>query len=262
RYSQFLNLVQQEGFSFADMWFPVDDTFRPGTADHYILGYSFDNRKSFSVNLEAYYKNYANIAEFRTFRGADEDLGKQTAAQNFYSGTGFAYGGDIFLRNHVKGFEGWIGYSLSWTKKEVDGYNFGDEYFPTYDRRHTITVMQDYWLNRKWRINMAFKYGTGQPYTEATGRYAVLKPDGNIYYLPLDGEKNAYRLPDYHRLDLGIFYNTSLFKMDTEIFLQIINVYNHRNVWFRQYKTFENPATRDDVNMLPLIPTAGVSFRF
>ncbi|GAB4374116.1 MAG: TonB-dependent receptor [Calditrichia bacterium] len=262
RYSQFLNLVQQEGFSFADMWFPVDETFEPGSADHFIVGYSFDNQRTFSVNVEAYYKNYTNIAEFRIFRGADEQLDNQTAAQNFYKGSGFAYGGDIYVRNNFGGIQGWIGYSLSWTKKEVEGYNFGKEYYPTYHRLHTITAIQDYWLSRKWRINLAFKYGSGQPYTEATARYAVLKPDGNIYYLPLEGEKNFHRLPAYHRLDLGIFYNTTFLKMHTEMYFQLINVYNHKNVWFRRYKTYENPATRDDFHMLPLLPTMGITFRF
>ncbi len=262
RYSQFLNLVQQEGLSFADMWFPVDETFKPGSADHYILGYSYDDTRHFSVNVEAYFKNYRNIAEYRSYRSADENLDHQTAAQNFYRGTGIAYGGDIYVRNKIGGLEGWIGYSLGWTKKKVNGYNFDREYYPTYDRRHTITAIQDFWLTRKWRMNIAFKFGSGQPYTEATARYAVLKPDGNVYYLPLEGEKNSYRLPDYLRMDLGIFYKTTWLGMGTEVYVQIINIYNHKNVWFRRYQTYNNPATRQDINMLPLLPTAGASFSF
>jgi len=264
RCSQFLNLVQQEGMSFADMWFPVDQTFKPGEADHYILGYSFDNKQSFSINAEAYFKSYDNIAEFRPMenRGSDEPLDHQTAAQNFFSGTGEAYGGDVYLRNNIAGFEGWIGYSLTWTKKQVNGYNFDKEYYPTYDRRHTITAVEDYHLSRKWRLNFAFKYGSGQPYTEATARYAVQEPNGDIYYLPLDGEKNFYRLPAYHRLDLGAFYTTTWFKRYTEVYLQIINVYNHKNVWYRRYQTYNNPATVKDVTMIPFLPTVGVTVKF
>ncbi len=261
-FSQFLNLVQQEGISFADMWFPVDPTFKPGSADHYIIGYSFDDTRNFSINMEAYYKNYRNIAEYRTFRGADENLDNQTAAQNFYSGTGIAYGGDVYIRNKFLGLEGWIGYSLGWTKKQVDGYNFGKEYFPTYDRRHTITAVEDFWLSRKWRFNLAFKFGSGQPYTEATARYAVLKPDGGIYYLPLEGAKNIYRLPAYLRMDMGVFYRTTFLGMETELYTQIINLLNHKNVWFRRYQTDKNPAVREDITMLPLLPTVGASFKF
>ncbi|MBN1543195.1 TonB-dependent receptor [candidate division KSB1 bacterium] len=262
QYAQFLNLVQQEGLSFADMWFPVDDSFEPGRADHYILGYTYDNNRSFSITVEAYYKDYRNIAEYRTFRDADESLEGQNAAQNFLQGTGKAYGGDVYLRNNLFGFEGWIGYSLGWAEKSIKGYNFGKSYHPTYDRRHTITAIQDYRLSRKWRINFAFKYGSGQPYTEATARYAVQLPNGAVHYRALDGEKNFYRLPAYHRLDIGAFYQTRLLGLNTEFYLQAVNVYNHKNVWFRQYKTWENPATVKDQHMIPFLPTGGVSVTF
>jgi len=262
KYHQFLNLVQQEGFSFADMWFPVDHTFNPGEADHYIFGVTYDNKTTFSVEAEFYYKYYRNIAEYRVFRGADELLENQTAEQNFLQGRGMAYGGDLYLRNRIGRFEGWIGYTVCWTKKKVDGYNFGLEYFPTYDRRHTITAIQDIHLHKKWRLNVAFKFGSGQPYTEATAKYAVMDPEGRIHYETLDSRKNAYRLPDYHRLDIGIFYKTTLFKKPAELYIQAVNVYNHKNVWFRYYKTHENPATVEDFYMLPMIPTFGLSIHF
>lgn len=262
KYHQFLNLVQQEGFSFADMWFPVDETFEPGKADHYILGFNYDNRKTFSLSVEAYYKDYNNVAEYRIHRGADETLDNQTAAQNFHRGTGYAYGADFYLRNNIWGFEGWFGYALAWTKKKIDGFNFGEEYFPTYDRRHTITAIQDYRLSRKFRLNFAFKYGSGQPYTEVTARYAVMDPAGRIHYETLDGEKNFYRLPDYHRLDLGIFYNTKVFGLQTEFFIQAVNVYNHKNVWFRDYKVDSETIEIKDYEMLPFLPTLGFSVHF
>ena len=262
KYHQFLNLVQQEGMSFADMWFPVDETFEPGAADHYILGFNYDNRKLFSISAEAYYKNYNNIAEYRTFRGADETIENQTTAQNFLRGKGCAYGADFYLRNNIWGFEGWFGYALAWTKKKIDGFNFGEEYFPTYDRRHTITVIQDYRLSRKWRMNFAFKYGSGQPYTEVTARYAVMDPAGRIHYETLDGKKNFYRLPDYHRLDIGLFYKTKVFKLPTEFFIQAVNVYNNDNVWFRDFKVEAETVEVKDYEMLPFLPTLGFSVHF
>jgi hypothetical protein len=262
RYSQFLNLVQMEGMGFADMWFPVDKTFSPGLADHYIVGYNFDNLTTFSVNVEAYYKRYDNLAEYRMYRGAGEGLENMTADQNFYRGKGYAYGADVTLRNQLNRLEGWIGYSYCRTRKQVEGYNFGKEYFPTYDRRHTITLIEDYKLNLKWRINFAFKYGSGQPYTEATARYAVVDPDGTMYTKVLDGEKNFYRLPAYHRLDVGVFHGVHPFGLDAEYYLQIINIYNHKNVWYRRYQTNNNPATVKDFGQIPFLPTFGISIKF
>lgn len=262
RYHQFLNQVVQEGMSFADMWFPVDRTFKPGSADHYIIGLNYDNKRSFSINVEGYYKNYDHIAEFRSYRAGDETLENQTAAQNFLSGKGKSYGADIYVRNNFWGLEGWMGYSLSWTKKQVDGYNFGLEYYPTYDRRHSITLIEDYRIDKKWRLNMAFKYGSGQPYTEATARYVAQNPDGTTHYEALDGKKNFYRLPAYHRLDLGLYYTTTVFKRPAEFFIQVVNTYNHENVWYRYYNLANNPATVEDITQLPLLPTFGLTIHF
>jgi len=262
RYHQFLNQVQQEGFSFADMWFPVDHTFQPGQADHAIFGVTWDDKTKFSVSAEVYYKKYNHLAEYRTFRGGDEPLEHQTTAQNFYSGHGKSYGADIYVRNHLLGWEGWIGYSLAWTNKQVVGYNFGLEYFPTYDRRHSLTLIEDYRLSKKWRLSLAFKYGSGQPYTEATARYAVMDQAGHIHYEALAGKKNFYRLPAYHRLDVGLFFSTHLLTRPAELYLQAVNIYNHKNVWYRHYLVYRNPAEVKDYDQLPFLPTAGLSVYF
>lgn len=266
QFAQFLNLVQQEGLSFADMWFPVDHTFKPGRADHYILGFSYDNQKTFSISVEGFYKDYLNLAEYRyqfsEQEGTESDLNHMTAADNFIAGTGYAYGGEVYLRNNFRGLEGWIGYTLNWVKKQVDGFNLNAEYFPTYDRRHTITAIQDYRLSRKWRLNFALKFGSGQPYTEATARYQALNPNGTVYDRTLETKKNAHRLPPYYRLDVGAFYSTRIFGLDSELYLQVINVHNYKNVWFRYYQFDSNPAERKDFTMLPLLPTFGISVNF
>jgi hypothetical protein len=262
RYSQFLNLVQMDGMSFADMWFPVDETFRPGLADHFVAGFNLDNQSTLSVNAEVYVKRYNNLAEYRVFRAGNENLDNMTAAQNFFRGRGTAWGADVYVRNRFGRVEGWLGYSLSWTKKRVEGYNFGRDYFPTYDRRHTVTAVQDVRLGRKWRLNIAFKYGSGQPYTEATARYAAVAPDGTVYDLVLDGEKSMYRLPAYHRLDMGVFRQARWFGLESEYYIQAVNVVNRRNVWYRRYDTSKNPAVIEDFGQIPFLPTAGFTIHF
>lgn len=266
RFAQFLNLVYQEGFSFADMWFPVDETFAPGRADHLILGYTYDNLKTLSINIEAYYKKYVNVSEYR-FRaaesqGADVDFDNMTAADNFLSGKGSAYGTDIYIRHNIWGLKGWLGYSLNWVKKQVNGYNFDAEYYPTYDRRHTITAIEDLQMSKSWRLNFAFKFGTGQPYTEAAARYTALNPNGTTYDLTLETKKNSFRLPPYIRFDIGLFHERKIFGLRSEIYFQVVNVYNFKNVWFRYYDFETNPAKREDFYMLPRIPTFGISVMF
>jgi len=85
---------------------------------------------------------------------------------------------------------------------------------------------------------------------------------GRIHYKTLEGKKNFYRLPAYHRLDIGLFYNTRIFKLPTEVYVQAVNVYNHKNVWFRKYDLNTNPATVEEITMIPFLPTFGISVNF
>ena len=261
-YHQFLNLVEQQGMSFASMWFPVDRTFKPGQARHCILGLHYDNRSAFSIDLEGYYKAYDNIAEYNLYQNEDEIIDSQTASSNFLGGLGKAYGMDIYVRNRLGRLEGWIGYSLCTSRKKVHGYNFDNWYYPTYDRRHTVTLIQDYILNKHWRVNIAFKYGSGQPYTEPVAWIEVTDQAGRSHYETLEGEKNIYRLPAYHRLDIGLFYKRLIVRREIEFFVQAVNVYDRENVFFRRYRVTENPPEVQDINMLPFIPTLGISIHY
>jgi hypothetical protein len=71
-------------------------------------------------------------------------------------------------------------------------------------------------------------------------------------------EKNGYRLPAYHRLDLGIsrsFYtNSNKFVLGFSIF----NLYNNQNIWYRQYDLNTQPISVTDVKMLGFTPTVSL----
>jgi len=262
RYHQYLNLVSEGGVGVGDQWFPVDETLDPGKADHWVLGVDLGPYEHFSLSVEGYYKLYDNVVEFsdefgRSLLEEDAQLGEA-----FDSGEGLAYGLDVYLRNRIGGFEGWLGYSYGDTRRRIQGYNYGREYYPVYDRRHQVVVMQEYRVRAKWRFNMNFRYGSGQPTTLGTGRYRVRDITGREYDAILPGELNAYRLPAYHRLDVGITYDTELWGLDVAPTLQIINLYRHDNVWFRYYDTSKNPVEIEDVNMIPLIVTVGVRVAF
>jgi hypothetical protein len=98
--------------------------------------------------------------------------------------------------------------------------------------------------------------------TLATGRYTVRDITGREYDVVLDGEKNASRLPDYHRLDVGFSWRKQFRGWSLNPEIQIINVYNRKNVYVRSYDMTKNPATFQDVTMLPFLPTIGVTAHF
>ncbi len=261
KYHQYLNLVSIEG-NFADMWFPVDQTLDPGSADHYILGFEAGPYDNFDLSVEGYFKPYRNVVEFSEEFTRSLVTSDARMDEIFNSGSGKAYGLDVYLRNHYAGFEGWLGYSLGWTRRTIENFNFGEEYYPQYDRRNQFVMMQERSLGKRWKVNFAFKYGTGQPTTLAAGRYTVHDITGREYDVVLEGDMNAYRLPAYHRLDMGISWQGKIRGVDLEPSIQLINLYNQENVFLRTYDTSVNPVEFDDITMLPFLPTVSVRFTF
>ena len=111
---------------------------------------------------------------------------------------------------------------------------------------------------------MAWVYGTGQGYTRPVGHYKLEWIDRELSFVQ-GSERNAYRLPPYHRMDFGFKYNrksTGLIK-EWSFYTQIFNLYNHRNVWFRSVQLKKDMVPEiSDVRMLPVIPTFGFEFYF
>lgn len=262
RYNQYLNLISYEGASFADMWFPVDATLDPGTSDHYVVGFEFGPTSRFDLSIEGYFKPYRNVVEFSDEFGRSLAESDAKMGDAFNTGTGQAYGFDLFLKNRYAGFEGWLGYSYGETKRKIDNYNFDEEYYPEYDRRHQIVAMQNRNLGKNWNFNFAYRYGSGQPTTLAAGRYTVRDISGREYDTMLEGEKNAYRLPDYHRLDIGFSWKKKWRGMIIEPNIQVINALDNENVYIRTYDMETNPVEFEDLAMLPRMPNLGVRITF
>lgn len=262
RYHQYLNLVYQEGLGFADMWFPVDRTLQPGRADHYILGVELGPYDAFELTVDGYYKDYRDLVEFSNEFGRSLFDENTQLGDVFNSGTGKAFGADAYLKNHVAGWEGWVGYAWGIARRKVEQYNRGAEYTAVYERRHQVTVMQTRSLGKRWMLDFSFRYGSGQPTTLAAGRYTVYDVAGRAHDVALLGDLNEDRLPDFHRLDVGISRTYRVKGCTVEPNVQIINVYNHKNVYLRAYDLTKNPATFDDVNMFPFLPTLGVNVTF
>ena len=119
------------------------------------------------------------------------------------------------------------------------------------------------YLMGSWMLGANFLYATGQAFTAAAARYSLRSPSTGViddYVLPAD--RNSARLLPYHRLDVSLKRKLTLWGSDSEIYLQIFNLYSRRNEWFVQYDTDEPDTKPEIIKMLPIIPTLGLNFRF
>jgi hypothetical protein len=261
RYHQFLTLITNEAFSGFDVWLTTADGVAPAWGDQFGLGLKYTPKRTYNVEVEAYY---------RTMRGLFEldpripDAAGLDYADLFRFGTGYAYGLEVLLEKTAGRLNGFIGYTYGNTRRKFENYNNSNFYPPKFDRTHDMNVVVNYNLSRKWMLTSVFSYATGQAYTEPLGRTRIRDPFGTLPTDPLTvGRVNASRLPDYHRLDLSATYYSTFFGLgDSELQIQIINAYSRRNIWFYNFELDENPPERTEVPLLPIIPSLSYTIYF
>ncbi len=245
-------------FSIYDMWVPVpEDRNTPG-ALHFIAGTEHWLSADVVFEAEAWYKDYADLLEARYGEFA-------TPAESLLAADGYSYGLDVMLRRSEGWVTGWIGYSYMWTRRSI-----GDEvYHPHYDRRHNLSLVANF-PALFWGIDLSarFNLGTGLPYAGTIGYYHryQYRPDVDEYrywWGFIDGPRDAFRYPVYHRLDAGLTKKWNLNWGSISAFLDVTNLYNAQNVllYYWDVEDDELPRRRD-ITMIPILPTLGVEVEF
>jgi hypothetical protein len=162
------------------------------------LGYYRNFRDNlYETSVETYYKNMQNLIEYK--EGVTPDQNATTNPdENFTFGGGHAYGIEFFLKKKSGNFNGWVGYTLSWTNETFQDLNNGQTFYAKYDRRHDISVVLNYKLNNKWTFSSVFVYASGEALTMPEGWFLI---EGNL--VQEYGDRNGFRLPSYNRLDIA-----------------------------------------------------------
>ncbi|MCK4813684.1 MAG: TonB-dependent receptor [Candidatus Marinimicrobia bacterium] len=261
---QFLQTAnfENEMIRFIDLWFPTQHDQEPSMATHYNVGieYWHDN---IQFTLEGYYKDYDHLVTM------DEDIGG-TSLMSFIDAEGYSYGIEFLAKKTTGNLTGWIGYSFASTMKRES--EAGGWYPPKYDRTHNLNVVAQYDIDKRWYFSSSLVWSTGNPYSQIYGNFHYTDPlSGWIQRMEIYGERNGERYPPYFRWDVGINYRSKLFKQKATYYFHIINVTNHRNVFFYLYEDEDeeyDPETntsviyRRPIGMFPIIPTFGVEFSF
>ncbi|MGQ9819393.1 MAG: TonB-dependent receptor [Candidatus Kapaibacteriales bacterium] len=257
-YHQNIRLTNLPDFSFFDTWLPTDSTVPAISSMHYILSLETEPYDGFDLNLDFYYKTLNNITEINF-----NTLDINNVRDVFYIGNGRAYGAEIFAQKKVGRFVGWVGYALGFILAKFDSLNFGKDFRPKYDRRHDFKIVFQYLLDQRWEFSATFIFQSGQSYTGATSVLLSRLPEQNAgkgKIIP--SQRYGLRLPPSHQLNLSAVYNFKTFGLNSKLILDIYNVYNYRDIWFRYYNTRESLPKVEDVRLLPIIPTISYELKF
>ena len=260
RNTQHLHLVSNSITSSpTDRWVANTNIIRPEISDQVALGYYKDlPGGEWELTVETYYKTMQHQIDYRD--GANIYTNQPIETQLLF-GKGRAYGIEFQLQKRAGRFTGWLSYTLSKTERQIDGINEGRWYNARQDRPHEISVVGTYQLSRKWSLSADVVFYTGDAVTFPTGKYTV---DGNVYFLYT--KRNAWRMPAYHRLDLGA---TLLLKkkkrFSSELNMSLYNAYGRQNAYqinFRQSKDDPNRTEALRTTLFSFVPSVTYNFKF
>jgi len=260
--AQFLTLAQNSTAGTPlDIWFPATPNVKPQICDQIAAGY-FRNFKHnmFEVSGEVYYKKLSNVIDFRDHA---QLLLNQYIEGELRVGKGYSYGVETMVRKNDGRLTGWISYTYSRSFREIPEINKGDKYRAPYDKPHSVNIVANYDITKRLTASATWVYATGLPVTFPTGRAII----GNAI-IPIYSNRNAYRMPDYHRLDISVSLKgkeKAGKKWHGEWNLSVYNVYNRHNAWsinFTHDATDPNVTYAEKTYLFSVIPALTYNFKF
>ena len=257
-----------------DVWMPSSNNIKPEIADQIALGY-FRNFKDnlFEFSTEIYYKKIQNALDYKT--GAQVTLNEAAEGQLLF-GEGRAYGIELFFKKRKGKFTGWISYTLAKSEIKLDEINNANWYPTHQDRTHDISVVGMYQINQRWNVSGSWVYYTGNAVTFPSGKYEM---DGQVFNLYT--ERNGYRMPNYHRMDIGVTLKGKDFKyllnpdtgekkkvnkkFKSSWNFSIYNMYMRENAYmisFEQHPDDPSKTQAVQLSLFKIIPSITYNFKF
>jgi hypothetical protein len=256
RTAQYLHLLSNSTTTNpSDLWVPSSNNVLPQTADQISAGYfkNFD-ANTYETSIEFYYKNMKDLIDYRN--GADLQLNPTVESLLLY-GKGWSYGAEMLVRKRLGAFTGWIGYTLSRTREQFPEINHGASFPARQDQTHNISLVGMYDYSDRWSFGATWVYWTGNAVTFPSGNYLI---GGRL--IPYYTERNGYRMPAYHRLDLSATYK---FNKNSQLNFSLYNAYDRANAYSIFFRRDPNDPTKTQavqLTLFPIIPSLTYNFNF
>jgi hypothetical protein len=260
RNTQNLHLVSNSTSTLpTDIWISSSNNVKPEIGDQASLGYfrNFDKDK-YQFSSEIYYRWMQNQIDLKN--GADINANDLIEGELLF-GIGRAYGLELLLKKNTGKLTGWIGYTYSRTERLIDGINNNNWYPARQDITHDVSIVGIYDFSKKWSVSATWVFNTGNAVTFPTGKYMI---NGNTKYYYT--ERNGYRMPNYHRLDIGATRTLTKSKTrESSLNFSVYNAYGQKNPFSIDFEQDEdNPAKTNAVMtyLFTYIPSITYNFKF
>lgn len=213
-------------------------------AESYGVGIKHEVGDEIVISLEIYNKNLSQLITIDSLWHLSNN------------GYGYSRGAEFYIQiKNANGFFGWFSYTYS-TSKRKEGTNNDLHYFD-YDRPNLISLVANYKFAEHWQIGVRFRYGSGRPYTPVA---SALYDLNEKRWFPIPAVHNSDRYPAYSRLDVRATRNFQFTSFDLDIYIEILNIYNQKNIV--HYIWDETYSSKERMTIIPFLPVIGISARF
>jgi len=208
-----------------DQWKLTDYHISPPVSDQVSLGFYQDIRDpSLNLSVEIYKKWVNGIVEYKD--GADF-ISSEPIETQVLQGSQNSRGIEFMVRKNSDRLTGWLSYAYARSTITIDGehseqqINSGNPYPSNFDKPHSLNLVANYRISRRLSVSSNLVYSTGRPVTMPVATYYA---EGRPYLL--HSSRNAYRIPNYFRMDLSLNLEGNLKSKKFAHSFWMLNVYN------------------------------------
>lgn len=278
----------------SDIWVPVTEKIPLMRSNQYAGGVNYEIMKGLEVSVEGYYKTMDNVLEYNNGASWLNCTGDWQSLVSL--GKGRSYGVELMAQRSVGNTTGWVSYTWAKSLRTFDRpgqeLNGGREFLAGNDKRHNFNIVVVQRLGQHWKLSASWTYQSGRRGILAnTSMYggvlqewdpsfrpesSTLKeqeymqnPNEAEHWAEMPGlfttyrERNNYKLPDVHHLDVGITYSVNHRRFGaSEVNLSFYNLYNQQNINSVYIGTNNKKYELKGICMFPFMPSLTYTLKF
>lgn len=249
-----------------DIWQLSNYHIKPQRADNYSVGYYQNFRENaIQTYFTVFYRDIDQLIDYKDFAKL---LLNHHIETELLMGKGKAYGVELYFNKAYGQHRFEMNYTYSRTLRQVqeseaqEGVSNGDWYPSNYDKPHSLNLNYFWQIKTNSSFSANFTYSTGRPTTAPVSSFT----SGNVLTIPIYSERNQFRIPDYHRLDVAYTVGPwgKKARWRNSLTLSIYNLYFRKNafsVFFRQ-KPFQSVTAYRVAVLGSIFPAITYDFKF
>jgi hypothetical protein len=264
RQNQYLNLITTSSVGIpSDFWFASSDGIPSQSSNEFSIGYNQSLTKKINASLSSYYRKMNNLIEYPY--GVTQFNEITTFKNDMLVGDGKSYGIEWMLKRDSGKFKGWLSYTLSWSTRQFDELNNGNLYYAKYDRRHNLSFVGTFDLNRKWSFGLTQIFSSGNRFTMPTSWYFMNNTPVKEF-----SEFNNAQLPNYIRTDVSVnYFFIKTLKKESTLNFSIYNTFNLENPIYMVVNVFSDKDKNNNLTvntdkkiLYRILPSLSWRFKF